>query len=160
MHHSRCMQLRQTRYPQLLSGPGLHFSIRSASRGCADEAPRLNDSVKGRPIHDQIADHREGAGAPRLKRKRVTILEEAHRELAHRSATLTSVGRAASHPNYYFPARDGTSQGEAHHTCERDRPSAKLYPSAFGRHPDIAAQTLILHLLLDQHPAGKCFIRC
>jgi hypothetical protein len=52
----------------------------------------LNDAVKGGPIHDQIPDHREGAGAPRLERERVTIFEEAHRELAHGGPPLAAMG--------------------------------------------------------------------
>jgi hypothetical protein len=69
-----------------------HVGIRSATRGRADEAPCLNDSVKSRSVDDQIPDHREGAGAPRLERKSVAIPEEAHRELAHCGTPLTSVG--------------------------------------------------------------------
>src|SRR4029453_3790159 len=73
------------------------IGIGRASGGRADETSRLNDPVERRPIHDQIAYNREGAGAPRLECKSlaILILEEAHRELTHGSATLASMGHAA-----------------------------------------------------------------
>src|SRR5260370_41998724 len=67
------------------------IGIRSASRGRADEASRLNDSIKRRAVNHQVSDHREGPRAPRVQRERVTILEKAHRQLAHRRAPMAAV---------------------------------------------------------------------
>src|SRR5208282_1415556 len=69
---------------------------RRASRRCTDKASSLNDPVKSRSVHDQIADHREGLGPPRLERELVAIFEKAHRKLAYGCTSLAAMGHTVN----------------------------------------------------------------
>lgn len=60
--------------------------------GALIEASRLNNSVECRAVDDQVADHWKCLRAPRLERERVSVLEKAHRQLAHRRAAMATVG--------------------------------------------------------------------
>jgi hypothetical protein len=40
-----------------------------------DEAARLDDAVEGAAVDDEVLDHREGVGAPRLDRDGLTVAE-------------------------------------------------------------------------------------
>ena len=70
------------------------IGVRSASGWRADEASRLNDSVKSGPIHDQVANDWKGTGPPRLERQRFAIFEKPHRKLAHGCPKLAAMGHA------------------------------------------------------------------
>src|SRR3546814_3029661 len=47
-----------------------------------DVATRGDDPVEGGAVHDQVLEHRERVGTPRLDRDRVAVLEGTHVELA------------------------------------------------------------------------------
>ena len=83
----RRIESRVGRFLRYQNSPG----VRCASGGHADESAGLNDAVKSRSIHDQIADHREGACSPRLQHQRVAIFKKSHRELANCGAAVSAV---------------------------------------------------------------------
>ena len=60
----------------------------------ADESARLHDAIEGGAIDDQILHDRERAGAERLDRNRLAILELAHVKLAGGGGMGRSVGFA------------------------------------------------------------------
>src|SRR5712691_3039444 len=67
------------------------------ARRRADEAARLDDSVKGAPVDDQILDDRERSGAPGLERQAIAVPEAPHVELADGGGALGSVRDAVDH---------------------------------------------------------------
>src|SRR5262245_24653899 len=58
---------------------------------------RLNDPVEGTPVDDEVLDDGEGLGTPWFKIERVTILEAAHVQLAHRGTATWTMGDAVDH---------------------------------------------------------------
>ena len=62
-----------------------------------DIAAGLLDAIEGRAIDHQIAQHREGTGAPRLNDDFVAILEVAHMQLARRGTRLGPMCLAVDH---------------------------------------------------------------
>ena len=66
--------------------------IGNATCGCADVASRLDDFVEGGTVHHEVADDREGLGAPWLDPDVVAILELPHMKLAGGDAVVVAVG--------------------------------------------------------------------
>jgi hypothetical protein len=57
----------------------------------AHETARLDDPVEGRPVDDEILDHRKRPGPPRLDRDGVAVAERPHVQLACRDAAHRAV---------------------------------------------------------------------
>ena len=66
--------------------------IWDTARGGADVTSGLDDFVEGRTIHHEVADDREGLGAPGLDPDVVAILELPHMKLAGGDAVIVAVG--------------------------------------------------------------------
>jgi hypothetical protein len=62
-----------------------------------DVAARGDDAVEGAPVDDQVAQHRERVGAPRLDPQRVAVLEAAHVKLAGGGGAARPVRGAVDH---------------------------------------------------------------
>ena len=72
-------------------------AVRRAAGRNGDEATRRDDAVERAAVHDQILDHREGLGAPRLQIKFIAIFEMAHVKLADGGALEPAVRLAIDH---------------------------------------------------------------
>ena len=75
-------------------GTGMALPSGALPVGTRDEAARGDDAIEGAAVHDEVADHRERARAPRLDGDRVAVLEIAHVELAGRGRRARTVGRS------------------------------------------------------------------
>ena len=62
-----------------------------------DDAARLDDPVDRAPVDDEVLDHRERAGPPRLDGDRVAVPEAPHVQLACGGPLLRPVGDAVDH---------------------------------------------------------------
>ena len=80
-----------------------------------DVAAGLDDAVEGAAVDDEVLDHREARGPPRLDGDLVAVVELAHVELAGRGAALRAVGLAVDHQ----PARAADALAAV--VVERDR---------------------------------------
>ena len=63
-------------------GTGMALASGAAPVLTRDVAAGLDDAVEGAAVDDEVLDHREGRGAPRLDDDRVAVLERAHVQLA------------------------------------------------------------------------------
>src|SRR5947208_2465451 len=106
--------------PFMLSMIALWGSAGRRARRRADEAARLDDSVKGAPVDDQILDDRERSGAPGLERQAITVPEAPHVELADGGGALGSVRDAVDHE------ATGAADTLAAVVLERDRRFAAI----------------------------------
>ena len=80
------------------SASGLGTRMRCASGaapvGAVMKPPDCDDAVERAAVDDEVLDHREGRGAPRLDVDLVAVLEVAHVELARGGRPLGPVGDA------------------------------------------------------------------
>ena len=74
---------------------GVRF--RRAAGVRADEPARLDDTVEGRTVHDEVPDHRDGLRAERFDHDRVAVLEGPHVELTGRRRLHGTVGAPVDH---------------------------------------------------------------
>src|SRR5262245_3283797 len=80
-----------------LLGDGDEVAVGGGSGGGRDVAARLHDAVERLAVDDEVAQHREGPGPPRLHEDLVAVGELAHVELAGGRALLGAVGLAVDH---------------------------------------------------------------
>src|SRR5271157_2280577 len=73
------------------------IAVGGAAGGGGDEAAGGDQAVEGGAVHHQVADHREGARAPRFQVQFVAVLEVAHVELAQGGAGQRAVRHAIHH---------------------------------------------------------------
>ncbi len=78
-------------------GMAMALASGAAPVGDRDEAAGLHDAVEGAAVHDEVADHVEGLGAPRLEPELVAVLERTHVELAGGRQATGAVGLAVDH---------------------------------------------------------------
>ena len=90
--HSAAMNARSA----LVLGDGRRVGVGGRTGVGGDVAAGLDDPVERATVDDEVADDREGLGAPRLDGDRLAGLERAHVQLAGRRA-LGAVGVAGDH---------------------------------------------------------------
>ena len=71
--------------------------VRSAAGANGNKTAGIHDAIEGRAIDHQIANDREGLGAPGLDRDLIPVVEMAHVKLANGAALLVAVGNSVDH---------------------------------------------------------------